>query len=479
MDLDRLRAIAQQECRLSLDRPLLAGVSGGPDSLCLLDSLARLGFSLVVAHFDHRLRPESSQDAQAARRAAERWQFPFLLGSRDVAGYAAGERLSIEEAARELRYRFLFGEARRCQAQAVAVGHTADDQVETVLMHLLRGAGLAGLAGMDYHSKIAAWDADLPLVRPLLSFWRSETAAYCREQSLEAVTDASNQDQAFLRNRLRLELIPFLETYNPQVRPALWRMSRVLAGEEAVVRAVVEQAWDACQPEARAGAVVLSLPVFRALAVGLQRGVLRRAAAHLLPGLRDFDFAAADRALRFLEFGAAGQVDLARGLRLFAEGDRLVIASGEASPSPEDWPQLGAWEAQALVIPGQVELAGGWRLAGAWAGPGDFPGLDALRAAGRWEAWLDADALPGSLSVRPPLPGDRFRPLGMEGHSVRLSDFWINHKLPRRARAAWPLVIAGKEIVWAPGFRPAHPVRLRENTRQALHLRLFRVLEEG
>lgn len=474
MDLDRFREIVERECRLSAQRPVLVGVSGGPDSLCLLDGLARLGFSPVVAHFDHQLRPESAQDAAAVRRAAEDLGLPFCLGSQDVAAYAAAERLSIEEAARVLRYRFLFAEAHRCQAQAVAVGHTADDQVETVLMHLLRGSGIAGLTGMDFISQNAAWDPEIPLVRPLLAFWRSETVSYCLERGLSYVTDASNQDTTFFRNRLRRELIPILETYNPQVRLALWRMSRVLARDEAVVRAAIDRAWEACHAEVKPGAVTLDLAAFQALAAELRSGVLRRAVAALLPGLRDVDFSMTGRALRFLESGAPGQIDLLKGLRLFTEGGRLVIAFPDA-PAPSDWPQLELEEERRVDVPGWVDLPGGWRLAADWAGLEEVPDLNTKREASPWEAWLDAQALRGELSVRPPRRGDRFRPLGMAGHSVKLSDFWINHKLPRRARAAWPLVTAGDEIVWVPGFRPADFVQISENTYRLLHLRLFRV----
>ncbi len=472
-----MQEIAQYECRLSVKRPVLVGVSGGPDSLCLLDGLARLGFSLVVAHFDHQLRPESGSDADAARQAAERLGLTFRLGSQNVVEFAAAERLSIEEAARVLRYRFLFTEARRCQAQAVAVGHTADDQVETVLMHLLRGSGLAGLAGMDFVARMETWDPEIPLVRPLLAFWRAETVAYCDERGLNPVTDASNQDPAYFRNRLRHELIPFLESYNPQIRPVLWRTARVLAGDEGIVRAAVDRAWIDCLAQQKAGTVTLDLAGFRSLDVGLQRGVLRRAIACLLPVLRDVDFGVVERALRFLEAGAAGQVDLLKGLRLFAEAGRLVIADQGALPASADWPQLESTGELVLNIPGQVDLAAGWRLTGEWVDRAECPAGNWWQNASAWVAWLDVETLPGGLSVRPPRPGDRFRPLGMAGHSVRLSDFWINHKLPRRARSAWPLVVAGDEIVWVPGFRPAEVARVNGNTRKVLYLRLFRVLE--
>jgi len=477
MKLERLHKIAQEECQLIPGQALIVGVSGGPDSLCLLDSLARLGFSLIVAHFDHRLRPESGQDAAVVRSVAERLGFPFRLGSQDVAAYAQKERLSIEEAARLLRYRFLFAEARLHSAQAVAVGHTADDQVETVLMHLLRGSGLAGLTGMAYRSLIQAWDPNIPLVRPLLSFWRVDIMAYCIEHGLPAVTDVSNQDVSFYRNRLRQELIPYLETYNPQIRQVLWRMAQVLSGEEAVVHSAVERAWKACCPEQETEAVFINLAAFQALEVGLQRGVLRRAVALLIPDLRDVDFDVIDRGLQFLNSGRQGQVDLLKGLRLFVEGQRLVIAAPDGLKAAHQWPQL--IDDLVLPIPGQVDLPAGWRMTSEWVERPRAPEAGETPGGTAWEAWLAKEKLTSPLLIRRVRPGDRFQPLGMQGHSVKLSDFWINHKLPRRARAAWPLVTDGRDIVWVPGFLPADPFRVTGNTRKMAHLKLFRGMNQA
>jgi tRNA(Ile)-lysidine synthase len=301
MNLEKLRQIALQDCQLSPALPVLVGVSGGPDSLCLLDSLVRLDFKVVAAHFDHQLRETSAQDAHSVQVFASSLGIPFVAASGDVAGTARAARLSIETAARQLRYRFLFAQAYQHGAQAVAVGHNADDQVETVLMHLLRGAGLAGLSGMPYRAHLPIWSQTIPLVRPLLHIWREEILDYCQERGLRPVMDASNQDLAFSRNRLRHELIPFLETYNPRVRTALWRMSQSLAGDETVVQQAVQTAWEACQPEVQNSTVQLRLAAFRTMPAGLQRGVLRRAVEVLQSTPLDLDYAAVQRGLEFLQ----------------------------------------------------------------------------------------------------------------------------------------------------------------------------------
>jgi tRNA(Ile)-lysidine synthase len=223
------------------------GVSGGPDSLTLLHGLFHLGYAVTAAHYNHGLRPDAGSDALHVQQVCVQMGIPFVSAASDVAEFARTEGMSIEEAARTVRYRFLFSEARRLGCAAVAVGHTADDQVETVLMHFLRGAGLAGLRGMQPFGVMPEWDAELPLIRPMLGVWRADVLAYCREQALEPVIDQSNTDTTYFRNRLRHELIPYLQEYNPRIKEVLWRMSQTAVGDYDVIEDVTSAAWDRSQ----------------------------------------------------------------------------------------------------------------------------------------------------------------------------------------------------------------------------------------
>ncbi len=477
--LEQVGKFIQGECRLDPERPVLAGISGGPDSLALLDLLHRLGIPVVVAHLNHRLRPEAEQEARRVAEIAESYGLPFVLDEQDVAGYAGKNALSIEEAARELRYRFLFDAAQEHTAQAVAVGHTADDQVETVLMHLLRGAGLSGLKGMLPRVIIPSWNSELPLVRPLLAVWREEVLTYCQTQGLQPHIDASNLDTAYFRNRLRHELIPYLEEYNPNLRRSLWRMTQILASDHQVLEEVVESAWETCILEEGQGYVALSRQEFLNLPVGTQRSLMRRAIRTLRPGLRDIGFDAIHRALEFFTLPPqTGQADLISGLCLKLEGERVWLAAWEADLPDMEWPQMGGSEPLPLEIPGEIQLEAGWMLQSSQTAYSRE--LESLAESNEdpFQVWIDADKIPPRLEVRPRRPGDRFTPLGMEGSSPKLADFMINVKLPRRARAAWPLVTAGGEIVWLPGYRLAHPYRLTQDTRQVIHLRLTRLQED-
>ncbi len=180
--LDRIANIIQ-ECQLHTENCLVVGVSGGPDSLCLLHSLHHLGHQVIAVHVNHGLRPEADKEEQQVKQFADHFGIEFICSHVEVMKFAVHASLSIEEAARNLRYTSLFEQARRSGAHAVVVGHNADDQVETILLHLLRGSGMVGLRGMDYRTLPNQWSQEIPLLRPLLSTWRSEVQDYIADPS--------------------------------------------------------------------------------------------------------------------------------------------------------------------------------------------------------------------------------------------------------------------------------------------------------
>jgi len=471
--LEALRQAAERDCGLRLEQPILVGVSGGPDSLCLLHALHSLGYQLVAAHLDHQLRPESAQEAEHVRRWAESLGVPFHLESRDVAAYAEAQAASLEEAARTLRYGFLFRLAAELGAQAVAVGHNADDQVETVLMHLLRGAGLSGLKAMQPRSLNPSWSDTIPLVRPLLSLWREQIVEYCQAQQLDPVFDRSNLDTTYFRNRLRHELIPHLESYNPQIEAVLRRTAQALAGDHQLLEAVVDEAWEECVCDSGEGWVALEREPFLALLPGAQRRLMRRAMAALRPGLRDIDFQAVERALGFVASPPKSHCqDLIARMALRMEGERVFLATWEADLPTQDWPQLPAEAQLALEVPGEVALAEGWRLHARRVDDLDAERDVALENPDPCQVWLDAAQLELPLTLRRWVPGERFHPLGMEGKSVKLADFFISVKLPRRARPGWPVLFSGEQVVWVAGYRLDHTFRLTEATEHSIKLTL-------
>lgn len=477
--LERVHNILQQNCSLHPAKFLLVGVSGGPDSLSMLDILIRLGYPVIVAHMNHGLRPEAGEEAREVGRIAESYAAPFVLGNEDAAAYASVHVLSIEEAARALRYCFLFSQAEAYNAQAVLTAHTADDQVETILMHLLRGSGLAGLKGMPYCAAPNEWSRSIPLARPMLDVWREEVADYCEERGLSPLTDLSNLDVAYFRNRLRHELIPFLESYNPALRKTVWRMGQVLRGDHQILERLVESAWESCRAGQGQGYVAFHLSELRRHMTGLQRRLLRRAIGTLRPGVRDVDFEMVERALAFISEGpATGRSDIGVGLYLLLEGEKVWVAAWEAELPASEWPQAslesGRCAERELKAPGMLRLNDKWELHAWVVEDGDSLYNIAVANQDPFQAWVEAADLKDPLLVRCRRAGDRFRPLGLDKGSIKLGDFMTNVKMPLRARHAWPLVCRGKEIIWVPGYRINHGFRVRQDTRQALHFHLKR-----
>ena len=227
---DRLSAQVQatlQDIGYAVDRPLVVGVSGGPDSLALLHILQQQGSELlIVAHLDHGLRADSKTDAADLAELVGSWGLPFHGRRVDVAALAESRGWSVEEAGRNARYLFLAEVARLAHTDQIAVGHNADDQAETILLHLLRGSGLGGLRGMSPAGSVPG-APEMTLLRPLLTITRAEIEAYCARHGLQPALDHSNLDTTYLRNRLRHELLPQLASHNLQIARHLRQMGLI------------------------------------------------------------------------------------------------------------------------------------------------------------------------------------------------------------------------------------------------------------
>jgi tRNA(Ile)-lysidine synthase len=478
MELKSLQITCSRDCGLQPGRLVVVGVSGGADSLALADALAALGYPLVIAHYDHGLRVDSSADLEFVRNYAASKGQAFITASGDVASHANTHGLSTEEAARQMRYAFLFRVTREQSAQALAVGHTADDQVETVLMHLLRGAGLDGLKGMTWRGMLASFDQDVPLVRPLLGVWRTETEAWCQAHALAYRVDITNRDTAYARNRLRHEIIPMLESYNPQAKTHIQQLAGHLAGDHRLLAGLTDAAFHSSLKESGDGYLVFDRKQLASLDPALGARILRQTANRLVAELRDFDSGAVERCLAAIPGTPAGwQADLPGGLRIHLDGDQAILFTWQADLPGMDWPQIPGDQVFDIKPPCELTLDNGWLLRLEEISPA--PSLSmVMENQDPRQAWIDADRLTAGLSVHRASVGQRFIPLGMITGSQKLSDFWVNVRLPQRARAGWPVVFSGNEVVWLPGFRPAHTFRVTPGTKRTLVLQLARQPEQ-
>lgn len=493
--LNEVRRAIEQGRRLSgillPGETVIVGVSGGPDSLCLLHVLCRLrgeyGLTLHVAHLHHGLRgDEADADAEFVRKLAADWQIPYTVEHTDVPALAREHRLAFEEAARRARYAFLARVAGEVGAQTVAVGHNADDQAETVLMHWLRGSGLAGLRGMlpvtpldDYRLLAGGESQSLRLLRPLLGVTRAEIEAYDSLHGLEPRFDRSNLDTTYFRNWLRHEVLPLLSRHNPNVQEVLRRSAQVIADDYALLRTLLEETWPRVVIEETEMAIVFDLAAWRGLAISLQRSALREAIHRLRRSLRNINFIHVENALEVARDGKTGdRATLPQGLMLTLGYDRFTVAAGrgDAMGWLPDWPLLPpSTEGVLLSVPGMTPLPGfEWAIDAVSVDVAELaPGWEAN--ADPWRAFLDARAIGDRLELRTRRAGDRFQPLGMGGHEVKLADFLTNRKVPRAVRDRLPLLTCEWGIAWLCGQRVDERASVESATRQVLVVRFVRL----
>lgn len=483
--LDQVRRAVARHDLIDRGSTVVVGVSGGADSVGLLHALIALApeydLRLHVAHLDHQLRgDEARADADFVRELAQRWNLTHTVESRNVRAFARDQHLSLEEAARQVRYTFLIDVALAQGSQTIAVAHHADDQAESVLMHFLRGSGLAGLRGMRPKTRLADFgfqtvdikrqSADLQLIRPLLDVSRAEIEAHCAQHHLPFRIDTTNADTTYFRNRLRHELLPLLSTYNPAIKAILRRTAEVVQGDYELLEAHRNFAWDMTIRDESDAAITFSLSAWREQPTATQRALLRRAVRQLRSSLRDINFLPIESAIELLSRGTTGdQATLPDNLLLEISYDTFTITPRDRLAQP-DWPQLPqGLSSLAVTVPGRTPLPGSrWMLDAAIVPvrPEDL--------SGGWTACLDADQLIGPLRLRPRQSSDRFQPQGMPS-PVRLKDWLIGAKVPRAVRDRLPLLIAGDQIAWVPGVRVGQPFIVTEQTRRCLKLAFLKV----
>ena len=478
--IDRVRQFVRQHGLARADTRVLAAVSGGSDSVALahllrdLDAAGELQLVGIV-HFNHELRPSAGGDERFAESVAASLGRPFLADREDVGSRAQRDGRSIEDAGRAARYEFFDVARRHFSADAIALGHTRDDQAETFLMRLARGAGFRGLAGM--------YPRRDRIIRPLLGCRREELRAWLAARQISFVEDESNGDVRILRNRVRAELLPLLEArFNAAI-------VNVLADEAELARDTWE--WMEAATNEATSRVVQAEDAVReidvdgllALPLALRRAVVWRTMSELSGG-RPIAFGHVDAVLRLTnDEVASGDVRGPRRERIDVPGQqaqrigaRVVLrgrpadAVGRWSPDDENCSNLFRYS---LSIPGEVVLHEAGCRVSAEAVAGGSASLEPSATLGRGPvAAVRSDVCHGSLAVRNRRPGDHFRPVGLDGRK-KLQDFFVDRKIARRTRDAVPLVVDETDrIVWVAGHGIDEAFRVTDPAQGVLILKI-------
>lgn len=450
------QAISQSDMLKPHDR-VVVGVSGGVDSLVLLHVLTQLddlGLELHVAHLDHALRPRSSGDVEFVRSVAERYGLPFHTAREDVHSLALQRSWGVEEAARYARYGFLRRVAESVGACRIAVGHNADDQVETVLLHLLRGTGLHGLTGMSPHRSDG-------VIRPLLGVTRPEILKYAKEAGISWLEDESNESIDFRRNRIRHRLLPLLEEeYNPNIRSGLLRLAEVSRAAEEFIADETKRRLVELYGEPNGAPVVVSAESLNRLPLALQREALRAACRRAQPDRPGPSFERVESLRAALAKRTGGwTLEMGNGLLARCHAGRLELSSSHAvRPSgarrPLPLPQTGTVDARQYELVIRCEVR-------PWHGS-----LLGLKSMPHCAACFDLDRVVGQAVLRDWSKGEEFVPLG-RANPVRISDFLAKQGVPAPRRRRIPVLADSRKVLWIVGLRPSEEARLSDCTRRA------------
>jgi tRNA(Ile)-lysidine synthase len=461
--IDRVRRTIREHDLARRETRVVVALSGGSDSVALaqlLDELDRAGELHLagLAHFNHQLRPAADAEERFCGSLAESLGRPLLVGRGDVGGRARSERRSIEDAARAARHEFLERARLHFDAERIAIGHTRDDQAETFLLRLLRGAGARGLAAM--HPRHGA------IIRPLLACRRAGLRGFLDARQVAHVEDESNEDVSIPRNRVRIELLPFLERrFNPSIVDVLADEADLAREEWHWMETQADELGRrVCRHEGRVWRIEAA--ALNAAPVALGRLVLRRVLTEAAGG-RPVSFAHVDRAFHMSREGGE-PIDLP-GQRMERVGPDVVLMGRppDAVGRPGSVANLFRYP---LSIPGEVRLA----EAGCVVTAETAPSAAAAPARPGDGAIAVVQLAPqGPLAVRNRRPGDRFSPPGLRGGKKKLQDFFVDRKIARQRRDAVPLVVDESDrIVWVAGHEIDERFRVTEPAQAVVILRL-------
>jgi tRNA(Ile)-lysidine synthase len=452
---------------------VVVAVSGGPDSVCLLHTLHQfqnlLGISLHVAHLNHQLRGEESElDASFVSKLAQNLNLPITVEKADVTRYQKEFHLSLEEAAREVRYRFLAGVANSLGTDLVAVGHTLNDQVETILLHIIRGAGTRGLRGLQAVQELKFNGIVLTVIRPLLEIQREETEEYCQRFHLQPRSDSSNFSLSMLRNRVRRELLPILKNYNPGVSDAILRISSIAQDDLEFLESEGRQAWNQIVRKEK-NTFIFEKKTFKVLASALKRQLLRTAIDKLLGTLKDIETRHIEEIMKALNKPPGRQITLPEGLVFNIDYDSYSLSLNALELAP--FPILA--DTSEIKIPGETRISG-WLLKTTLVSRHQL--TNSLKEGNRWTASFDKDIVGNKLLLRNRRRGDTFQPLGMS-HTKKVGEFMLDARIPRSWRDRIPIICTPIKIIWVAGYRIDENVKVTPETKRFLTIKMTRTDE--
>lgn len=467
MILSKVRKTIETKNLLEDGDRVLVCVSGGPDSMALLHVLMELrgqyDIEIFVAHLNHALRGRAANtDADFVRKAAADLGLMFIAEKIDVKKIAESQKTSIEEAARDARYGFYSRAAKKLNATKIATGHTLDDQAETVLMRLLKGAGSLGLSGIPYKRRLG----DIWVVRPLLDIPRTEIEKYLKRNAVYSRTDASNLQMVYLRNKIRNVLIPVLEKdFNPNVKAALSSIASTLSDESSYLAGLASKKIKRISRLTKKG-LEFRIKDFTKEHIALQRIMARQIIAALKGDLKSITYKHWLCIESILKTSERKKVSLPGGIKAVKDNKKITFSVSRR----ETGAAAGFRKEIILRIPGRVVIPElGVKISAEIIR--QYP--DFLKKKDKNIEYANGDLVKSHLIIRVRRKGDRMKPLGMKSHK-KLQDIFVDDKIAYECRSRVPIVLSGNKILWAAGVKLSDEFRLKEDTGRILKLSMVK-----
>ncbi len=459
MLIEKIRQTIEREKLIENHDKILIALSGGPDSVCLLHALKNLeinyNIKIYAAHLNHKIRGiEAQKDALYAAKLCDELEIPFFVKAIDVPAYAKDKKMTMEEAARKLRYDMLFEVKRRIGANKIAVAHNLDDQAETVLMRLIRGTGITGLKGMDYKREDG-------VIRPLMDTLKVDILSYCEKNNLKPRIDHTNLETEYTRNKIRIKLLPFIEQeFSSNIKDTISRMANILREDSDYLEVEAQKIFESQVLELSDTKIRLDIEELRSIHSSLAKRLIRIAIKNMYKTLDGVDNIHIEDVLSLVRNNKNQiKLNLPKGLMVYKTSDNLIFSFEEISFENKNYNYI-------LKVDGYIEIDEiGRRIESKVMSKEKCMTLPT----GQYTKAFDYDKIKGDLIVRSRLEGDRMKPMGLGG-TKKLKDILIDLKIPREKRNSIAILSDDKGILWLMGHRISEDYKIDENTKRVIRI---------
>ena len=459
MVIEKIKQTIERENLIENKDKILVALSGGPDSVCLLHALKKLetyyNIKIYAAHLNHKIRGiEAQKDALYAAKLCDELDVPFFVKAIDVPAYAKEKKMTLEEAARKLRYDMLFEVKNRIGAKKIAVAHNLDDQAETVIMRLIRGTGITGLKGMDYKRVDG-------VIRPLMDTSKANIVSYCDENKLNPRIDHTNLETEYTRNKIRLKLLPFIEQeFSANIKDTISRMANVLREDSDYLEAEAQRIFEEQVLENTNETIKLDIEELKGTHSSLVKRLIRMAIKTLAGTLEGIDNVHIEDILSLIKNSKNQlKLNLPKGLIVYKTTDGLIFTFEEISFENVNYNYI-------LKPDGYIQIDEiGMRIESKIMSKERCIALPT----GQYTKAFDYDKIKGDLIVRSRLDGDRMKPMGLGG-TKKLKDIFIDLKIPREKRNSIAVLSDDKGILWLMGHKISEDYKIDENTKRVIRI---------